>query len=388
MEKITIGLFIDTFFPMVDGVVMVVDNYAKVLSKYANVIVFAPKIPNKKFDDSKLPYKVVRCMSLKVPVLDYSLPIPKLDLKFIDELVKYKLDIIHIHSPATLGLLGMQYAKRKNKVLVGTMHSQYKQDFLRSTKNKTLANQLTKEIIKIYNACDECWAVNNEIGRIFHEEYHYKKMPKIMNNATEMLPVKDKEKANNRINKLHNIKDNEKVFLFVGRINRLKNVFFIVDALNYIKDKIPFKMLFVGTGQDEKDLKKYVDKLELNGKVIFCGKVTDRSLLADYYARSDLFLFPSMYDASSIVQIEAASQSTPTLFLKDSATSCNIKDNVNGYISNNDYKEYGNRILEIMKDEKKYNKVCENTFNDVYITWDKSVEEVYKSYLELLEKRK
>ena len=32
MEKLKIGLFIDCWYPMVDGVVMVVDNYAKRLS--------------------------------------------------------------------------------------------------------------------------------------------------------------------------------------------------------------------------------------------------------------------------------------------------------------------------------------------------------------------
>ena len=37
MKKITIGIFNDSFYPMIDGVVMVVDNYAKRLSKYANV---------------------------------------------------------------------------------------------------------------------------------------------------------------------------------------------------------------------------------------------------------------------------------------------------------------------------------------------------------------
>ena len=58
-KKITIGFFIDTFFPMVDGVIMVVDNYARRLTKYANVIVFAPKIAGKKFDYKTLPYKVV-----------------------------------------------------------------------------------------------------------------------------------------------------------------------------------------------------------------------------------------------------------------------------------------------------------------------------------------
>ena len=42
-DKITIGLFIDTYFPMVDGVAVVIDNYAKRLAKFANVIVFVPK---------------------------------------------------------------------------------------------------------------------------------------------------------------------------------------------------------------------------------------------------------------------------------------------------------------------------------------------------------
>lgn len=38
--------------------------------------------------------------------------------------------------------------------------------------------------------------------------------------------------------------------------------------------------------------------------------VKDRELLASIYARADLFLFPSLYDALSIVQIEAALQKT------------------------------------------------------------------------------
>ena len=33
-----IGLFIDSFYPMVDGVINVVDNYAKELLKYGEVV--------------------------------------------------------------------------------------------------------------------------------------------------------------------------------------------------------------------------------------------------------------------------------------------------------------------------------------------------------------
>ena len=82
MKKITVGLFNDSFFPLTDGVIMVVDNYARRLSNFCNVIVFVPNYLFSKFDDTTLPYKVVRCYSVDVPFLDYSLPIPKLDYKF------------------------------------------------------------------------------------------------------------------------------------------------------------------------------------------------------------------------------------------------------------------------------------------------------------------
>ena len=154
-KKISIGLFIDTYYPMVDGVIMVVDNYAKRLAKVANVYVFAPKIPHKRFDDSQFNYKVIRCHSLSVPILDYSLPIPKIDPKFRKQLDECKLDIIHIHSPMMLGKIGIQYAKEHHIPVIGTMHSQYKQDFYRATHSKRLSNQLTKEIIKVYEECDE-----------------------------------------------------------------------------------------------------------------------------------------------------------------------------------------------------------------------------------------
>lgn len=81
MSKLTIGFFNDSFYPLADGVIMVMDNYAKRLCKDNNVIVFVPKY-SKEFDDSKLPYKVVRCRSIKIPFLDYSLPLPKLDRKY------------------------------------------------------------------------------------------------------------------------------------------------------------------------------------------------------------------------------------------------------------------------------------------------------------------
>ncbi|MFA6843955.1 MAG: glycosyltransferase, partial [Bacilli bacterium] len=264
-KKLKIGLFIDTFFPMVDGVVVVVDNYARRLSKIADVTVFAPR-GRKDFDDSTLPYKVVRCRSrLPLFFLDYDLPLPNFDKNFKKELLNSNLDIVHIHSPFSLGKQGMNYAKKHNIPLVSTMHSQFKKDFLKNTHSKLISNIMLKKIMKVFNSCDECWAVNDNIGKVF-VEYGANKTPKTQNNGTDLKLVNDNSKIE-ELRKKYNISKEEKVFLFVGRIDKLKNIFFIVESLKILKSKgFKFKMIFVGGGIDEKELQKKItnEKIEEN----------------------------------------------------------------------------------------------------------------------------
>ena len=211
-----------------------------------------------------------------------------------------------------------------------------------------------------------------------------------MNNATEMLYTNHQE-ACKYINELHGLSDHEIIFIFVGRLTTLKNILFIADAIAIVKELRPdlkFKMLYVGSGQNESKLRRKINKLNINDKVILCGKVTDRDILAKYYSRADLMLFPSVYDSSSIVQIEAASQKTPVLFLENTATSCMIEDNFNGFLSKFDAHAYANRILEIIANKELYNSVCENAFNTLYKTWDTAVEEVFDLYKTIIAKHK
>ena len=62
-KKLNIGLFLDTFYHMIDGVISVVDNYAKRLVRYANVTVFTIASRDKKYVDN-FTYKIVRSQKL------------------------------------------------------------------------------------------------------------------------------------------------------------------------------------------------------------------------------------------------------------------------------------------------------------------------------------
>ncbi len=386
-KKINIGIFCDSFFPMVDGVINVIDNYAKRLIKYANVTVFVPQGRGDYVDN--FPYKVVRCNKrFKCPGLDYDLPLPELDPDFMDEIKNSNLDIVHIHSPFSIGKIGVKYAKKHNIPVVATCHSQFKKDFFEATKSDVLTAIAMGNIMPTFEKCDECWAVNKEVAKLYHNEYKLKIMPKVKNNGTEMQYLDDKQAVLDLRNQL-GIKDNEKVLLFVGRLNILKNIFFIADALKVLKDKnFAFKMIFVGTGPDEADLKKYITELELDDKVIFAGKIMDRKLIKTYYNLADLFVFPSLYDCSSLVQIEAASQKTPTLFLRGAVTSGTCTENVDAYFSENDSTKYANKIIDIFSDNDEYERISNGAFTNLYVSWDDAVEKIYNDYLEVIEKYK
>lgn len=385
-EKLKIGLFCDTYFPMMDGVVSVVDNYARRLTKYADVTVFTIK-GRTDYDDSQLPYKVVRCKALRFPKMDYDLGLPKMDGKFKKALKESDLDFIHIHSPFSLGKIGVKYAKKHNIPVIATNHSQYKKDFYKSTKSKLLTNILLKSVMKVFNNCDENWSVNSEVANVFYS-YGAKVKPRVENNATDMMFIENSTIKEEFVEK-YGIKEDEKILLFLGRIILLKNVFFLLDSLKVLKEKgFKFKMFYVGSGPDLNKLNEKIKEYGLENQVFTLGKIMDRAYLAEIYKISDLFVFPSKYDCSSIVQIEAASQKTPTLFLEGSVTACDITDNVNGYLASEDVNNYSDKIIEIFSDIDKYNEVCDNAYRDIYIHWDTKIDQIYKKYIEIINRKK
>ena len=387
-KKIKVGLFIDTWYPMVDGVIEVVNNYAKRLNKICDVTVFT--VDGDKKDTKVVDYKVVKCKRLNLNWLDYSLPVPEIDLSFKKILDDSQLDIVHIQSPFALGKIAIKYAKSHKIPIIATLHSQYKQDFYNATKNNVLTKMLLSEIIKNINACDEYYAVNSKTAEVF-KGYGTKKTPLVQKNGTDLTPIlqEEKEKMLELVNNKFNIDKCDTVFLFVGRIVQPKNIFFIVKALKLLEEKFPnFKMLFVGTGVDEKRLKNLINQLNLTSKVILTGKIIDRTLLSALYLRAKLFLFPSLYDSSSLVQIEASSQGTPTLFLEGSVTSATVTNNVNGFFSENSERAYADKIYEILTDDKLYDSVSRGAVRDLFVTWDDCVKEMYEKYLSLIEKNK
>lgn len=382
-KRLSIGIFVDLFFPTIDGVAVVVDNYATRLSEFADVTVFAPEPRDSAYVDHAK-YKIVRCKKMKIPLIDYDISVPLFDRVFRQALKKQNFDIVHVHSPFSLGTIGVQYAMRRHIPVVATMHSQFKMDFMCRTKSKLWTRLMLNNIMNVFNKCDECWAVSEKMADVY-SDYGAKRMPRIHCNGTDLLPV-DEDAESAQLKKQYGIEDGQPVFLFVGRIDVLKNIFFTLDALRLLKARnVPFKMLFVGSGAAQAELKQRIADAGMEDQCLMLGRIADRKILSRLYRLADLFLFPSLYDASSLVQIEAASQHTPALFLRGAVTAASITDGVNGYLSDPTPNAFADKIISIFEDGEHHQKVCDGAFRDLYRSWDIEVRQAYRDYLRLID---
>lgn len=381
--KKTIAYFIDSFFPVIDGVVSVLDNYAKGMKKYYNVVVCAPKHRGTayKMDD----YFVLYSDGMYIKSQGYDLAFPQLDTEFQKFISLLKIDIVHVQSPFNMGNFGVMLARRRKIPCFASFHSQFKQNFQNALKSESFSQFLTSILMYVYKRSNYSITMNTFAKGVMRE-YGFKKDVEIIPNATNLvLKEFDKEQEQAVLNK-HNIDPNQFNMIFIGRFVEVKNVYFILDILKQLKEINPnFNFIFLGFGPEQTKMQKFVKENGLEKMVKFTGKVDDVDEKAILIKNSKLLVFPSIYDTDGIVRIECACYSVPTICIENTGVASVIKNNHNGFIEKNDVSAFVKRIDELIKNVDFLKKVGQNANLEIYNTWEDVCEKLYTLYESKLE---
>jgi len=382
-EKV-IGLFNDSYPPIMDGVALTVQNYAHSLyKKNEQVCVVTPRAYTKYTDRSEFP--VYRYTSFPLwGRKPYCLGFPYVDFSFLEKINNVPFKILHAHCPFSSAQLAMTIKKRQKVPIVATFHSKFKADFDRMFNNQIITNWMLKEVIRFFESVDEVWIPQAAVEDIIRE-YGYKGEVVLMENGTDFSMDGDINILKQQARLNLNISPEIPVFLFVGQHIWEKNVRLIIESLALMKDQ-PFLMFFIGTGYAEKELRVLTEHRGLLPKVKFLGTILDRELLKEYYAAADLFLFPSLYDNAPLVVREASVLHTPSVLMKGSTASEVITDNYNGFLTENSSQELSRRILELIEQPKIIRQVGANASRTVARSWDDIVENVLDRYAYLIRK--
>lgn len=381
-KKPKIGIFMDDYYPSINGVNFVMDNCARGLSEYFDFVFVVPHVDRRYVDN--FPYKVIRFKGVWTKKLGYTWATPELDFRARKELHSQKFDLIHIHSPFIMGRYGTWIARKYNVPVLGTIHTQFSYELDRLGL-KGICKKIPMDWMRTtYNFCDECFTFNEADKDIF-TEFGITKKISIIQNATDMTTSDAIDEDKKYINEKYNLDEADNVLLFVGRINIVKNIEFLLESLRVLADKgTKYRMLFVGPLEDEEIFCNKIEELNLWDYVKICGEIYDRDLLKKIYARADLLLLPSYYDTSSLVKIEAASQFTPTVFIENTPIASTIKNNYDGFVSSYEKNAYADKIAEVLNNKNLLHEVSQNCHESLYITWPEVCDnllEHYKKYL-------
>jgi len=172
----------------------------------------------------------------------------------------------------------------------------------------------------------------------------------------------------------------------VSRFDKRKNHEKVIMALRNLKQQYPdIVYICIGYGNEEKNLKKLVEELNLSSQVMFFKDISD-NLKNALIAKSNIFVMPSIIHKTSvegfgIAYVEAAQYGLPSLGGEDGGASDAIDHNKTGVICDGNNLDAIYSSLNLMIENKKYLELGKNAKEFVSkFQWEKILEE-YKKIL-------
>lgn len=380
-----IGEFSDTFLPIVDGVGRVVHSYAEGLCQLGHQVTVVAPMGDTGYRGG-YPYELVDFIGMRVPLVrQYQTGEAVADAHYRHRIRKVELDICHSHSPFLAGSEALRLAAQRNIPLVGTFHSKYYDDFLKTLKSETLAKLGVKLVVDYYSRCDEVWAVSDSTADTLRS-YGYTGEIQVMQNGTNLRNVDPDALA--EAERRWDFGDLP-LLLFVGQMDWKKNIGCILEACAALRRSgFAFRLALAGQGPDRDAIDRRVDELGLRENARLVGHITDTKLLDALFARASLFVFPSLYDNAPMVVREAAAMGTPSVLARGSTAAEIIRDGENGLLCENDGEDLARVIRGALADSEHLARMGAAARESIPIPWQGILAQVADRYADLIERNR
>jgi len=123
--------------------------------------------------------------------------------------------------------------------------------------------------------------------------------------------------------------EKDRVVITVTRLVPVKGISYLIRAMTYIKEGT---LLIIGDGPERTRLELLSQELGLASRVLFAGRVDDRSKLSYHLKRAMVFVLPSLSEGTPRAVIEAMSCGLPIVATKVGGIPEIITDGVNGFL--------------------------------------------------------
>lgn len=382
----------DLFYPNTNGMVVFTNQLIKGLIKRGHdVSVIAP---SRKFKYTVTKYegmtlygirsvmipKIIYPMGLRIPLI--------INPTRIRSLVKeINPDIIHIQDHFMIGSRTASTGKRLRIPLVGTNHFM-PENFIHyldpsNFTKRPLSKIAWRQFINVYKHLNVITTPTKTAASLIEN----------LGLKNPIIPIScgvDLNKFNTKNNdsylkKRYKIANAKPIVLFVGRLDKEKNIDVIIKAFSNILASTPAQLVIAGRGKEKSNLLKLSTKLGIDSNVIFTGFVPDKDLPA-LYRMADLFVIASIAELQSIATMEAMASGLPVVAARVMALPELVHDGKNGYLFNDkDTDTLSKQIIKILEDPALRKQMSQSSLAIIsQHSLDKTIQSYEKIYRSLL----
>ena len=213
-----------------------------------------------------------------------------------------RFDAIYFNTCDMLSIDMLKFAKRAG-IPVRIIHSHCSNDNWKLSFIKKLMEKNSKKNLDKY--ATNLLACSKEAGQwMFGNRKFY-----IIKNGINLENFQFSEKIREIIRSSWKITLKEKVIICIGRIEKVKNIKFVIDVMCAFSKTTPdYKLLIVGEGTLKEELIEYTKRQRIDDHVIFTGARNDVNKLLSV---ADCLIMPSLFEGLPFTLVEAQASGLP-----------------------------------------------------------------------------
>jgi len=298
---------------------------------------------------------IIRSPALPVPQNGYHLAFRS--SRYARKLAK-TMDVFHVHHPLLIGPEALSIARRLGIPVVFTNHTRY--DLVVNKRYPLLPKTLPTSLVKAYiphfaSQCDLVVVPSRPVSTWLRDLGVNTPIEVIPNGVdTELYshPTAPLDKAD------LGLPEGACVAITVGRVDREKNLSFLLRAFRQIARKIPgLHLVVVGDGPDRRRLVNMSRRAELSDRIHLIGAVPYADV-PNWLALADFFVITSTVESHPLAVLEALAAGLPVVGIAAPGVQDSVQDNDNGLLSPEKVDAFGQQMARLAVDADLRNRLA------------------------------
>jgi 1,2-diacylglycerol 3-alpha-glucosyltransferase len=340
-----IAIFAESYPPVVNGAATAIALLVGALRERHEVVVYAPGFPGHKERDPA----VRRFHSYRLPPEpEYPLAIPFSPALF-REFIQARFDVVHTHSPFTLGQVGRRWAHRAGVPAVTTYHTLYTEyTHYAPWVPPRFGRACIRGITRGHCNASQAVTVPTEPIRRILQEYGVTRPIEVIPTGVPFPEPPAPAPAFPRA--ALGIGADAPIVMYAGRLAKEKNLGLLFRAFRRVHEVEPGAVLLLaGAGPWDAEARRMVEELGIGAAVRFAG-LLDPERLARCYADASVFGFPSLADTQGMVLVEAKAAGLPSVCVGEFGPAIVVRDGLDGLLVSNDEEQFAAALLRVIRE--------------------------------------